>query len=224
MIWPSLCGGIIPSDLIKLHEVGNIIVVLSGLFSVRKTPRSGPKLHAAVHPFTCHHLRAHAPTSARGWGSPVRVSGETSVASTASCEPCQRDKFFFCGAFFLLSARSLCSGAAARVQAAESRHAAGEGGREESARSSLSAGGSPPMLPVPARGSDSRLAAKAMQRRKRAGPTTAGQKQRWQRDGWTVAQSGHGNVPADARSGPLQGSNLNCDDGQTALGGRANSG
>ena len=26
-------------------------------------------------------------TSARGWGSPVRVSGETSVASTASCEP-----------------------------------------------------------------------------------------------------------------------------------------
>ena len=34
-------------------------------------------------------------TSAHGWGSPVRVSGETSVASTASCEPCQGDKPFF---------------------------------------------------------------------------------------------------------------------------------
>ena len=31
-------------------------------------------------------------TSIRGWGSPARVSGETSVASNASCEPCQKDR------------------------------------------------------------------------------------------------------------------------------------
>ena len=101
--------------------------------------------------------------------------------------PTQKGVFFFF--FFFAGSFSSC--------------AAGEGRGQGGISKELAEGWGFPINVCRCRrgGATAGLLRRPVQRRKRAGLTTAGQKQGWQRDGGTVAQSGHGNVPADARSG-----------------------